>query len=82
MKPKSRSKAERLRDASYAEGGKDKMFPEQAANPQRPGVTAHDVKGSAPGARTARGGPKNQGYGLSLPAQPGRTAPARLGKGR
>jgi hypothetical protein len=79
MKPKS--KAERLRDASYAEGGSTRMFKPQAAGPDKPGNTGKDQV-PAPGAKRAIGGPKNQGYGLSLPAQPGRTAPARLGKGR
>ena len=37
MKP--RSKAERLRDASYAEGGTGKMAKPQAAGPVKPGRT-------------------------------------------
>ena len=72
MKP--RSKAERLRDASFAEGGSEHMLPKQAANPQKPGGTAHAVKGSAPGAKAASGGPKTpRGVSLSTPAKPGRT---------
>jgi hypothetical protein len=76
------SKKDRVRGAVYAEGGDDKMFKEQAANPQKPAVTGHAVKGTAPGARAAKGGPRNTGYGLSLPAVGGHTAPVRLGKGR
>jgi hypothetical protein len=70
------------RGATYARGGKDRMFPEQAANPQKPARTGHDVAGAAPGASRARGGAKNHGYGLALPAQPGCTAPTHIGKGR
>jgi hypothetical protein len=89
MQPKKSSvrasKQDRERGAAYARGGKggaNEMLPEQAANPQKPAVTGHDVKGAAPGAKYARGGPKNVGYGLSLPAVGGHTAPVRLGKGR
>jgi len=40
------------------------MLPKQAANPQKSGSTAHDVKGGAPGSkRTSGDGP---GYGPSL----------------
>jgi hypothetical protein len=79
------SKRDREHGAAFAKGGKgapNKMLPEQAANPQKPAVTGHAVKGAAPGARSAKGGPKNVGYGLSLPAVGGHTAPVRLGKGR
>jgi hypothetical protein len=78
---KYRSKSERMRDREFAEGGTTKMFKPQAAGPDRPGNTGKD-RSAAPGAKRAKGGPKNVGYGLALPAQPGRTAPARLGKGR
>ena len=62
------------------EGGR--MFPEQAANPQKPGVTAHAVKGAAPGKRAASGGPKNErSASLAVPAAAGRTAPPNK-KGR
>ena len=77
--PKPRSKSERLRDASYASGGSTRMLPKQAANPQRPGVTSHAVKGSAPGAKRAAGGPRTSGLSSSTPARAGHTAPPRKG---
>jgi hypothetical protein len=79
MKPKKLSvdagKKDRERGATYARGGNDRMFPEQAANPQKPAVTGHAVKGGAPGAKAARGGPPVRVGGLSVPAQGGRTGP-------
>ena len=80
MKPKPRppSKSDRLKEASYAEGGKgnrNKMFPEQAANPQKPGLTSHAVKGDAPGAKRAVGGRSPPVGGTSERARPGRTGP-------
>jgi hypothetical protein len=38
-------------------------------------VCTGPAQAKAPGSLRARGGPKNQGFGLALPAQPGRTAP-------
>jgi hypothetical protein len=77
MKPKKESE----RSTTYARGGKDRMFKERAAGPAKPANTGK-AQTAAPGAKRAIGGPKNQGYGLSLPVQPDRTAPARLGKVR
>jgi hypothetical protein len=34
------------------------MLPKQAANPQKSGSTAHDVKGGAPGSKRTSGGPR------------------------
>jgi hypothetical protein len=75
--PKSvnQSKHDRQRDTTLARGGRTKMFGPQAANPQKPGGTAHAVKGGAPGARAARGGPKVHAGGRSVPAAPGSTGP-------
>lgn len=44
------------RNVEFAKGGDTPMFGEQAAGSQKPGDTAHDVKGGAPGAKYAEGG--------------------------
>jgi hypothetical protein len=78
-------KIDRERDTStFAKGGKGalrKMLPGVPAEPAPPGRTGPS-QARAPGSLRARGGPKNIGYGLALPAQPGMTAPAKLGRGR
>jgi hypothetical protein len=78
------SKRDRVRDTStFAGGGKgpaNHLLPEVPAEAAPAGRTGPSVR-KAPGARAARGGPKNTGYGLALPAQPGCTAPAKLGRG-
>ena len=79
MKPKPKQDA--VARKIYAEGGSTGMMPKQSANPQKPGSTAHEVKGSAPGKRTASGGPKTRPAAPAMPAKPGRTAPAST-KGR
>jgi hypothetical protein len=70
------TKKERQRPAALAKGGKDKMFGEQQANPDKAGSTGKpDVRG--PGPKAARGGgrtPVNIG-GLSRPARGGQTGP-------
>ena len=66
--------------ATYASGGSTKMAKAQAANPQKPGGTAHAVKGAAPGKRAAAGGPKTHGVSISKAAQAGRTAPPTKGR--
>ena len=76
-----KSKKETMRPARFAEGGPRSMFPEQAANPQKPGITAHAVKGGAPGKHAAAGGPKTaRGVSAAVPAAAGRTAPPRKGR--
>jgi hypothetical protein len=75
------TKKDRVRGAVYAEGGDDKMFKPQSSGTQQSGITGKNQT-KAPGALRARGGPKNVGYGLSLPAVGGHTAPVKLGKGR
>jgi hypothetical protein len=70
-------KKDRQRGGSFAEGGKGKMFAEQVAGAQKSGRTGHAVKGGAPGAQAAKGGGRSKVSGLSVPARPGRTAPAR-----
>jgi hypothetical protein len=76
MKPQSKPKKKfAQRDVDFAEGGNTKMAKPQAANPQKPGGTAHAVKGRAPGPRRASGGgptPRAVG-GLSRPAKGGQT---------
>jgi hypothetical protein len=53
MKPKKTSVQHR---AAFGEGGSGHMLGKQAANPQKPGGTAHAVKGGAPGSKHATGG--------------------------
>jgi hypothetical protein len=77
------------RDTSaFAEGGKTHMLGQgdrtvtatsDAAGQQTAGQTANRSKDNR---RFAKGGPKNIGYGLALPAVGGATAPTRLGRGR
>jgi hypothetical protein len=67
--------------STFAKGGRAKMLKEVPAEPATPGRSGPS-EAKAPGSLRARGGSKNQGFGLSLPAAPGRTAPIRLGKGR
>jgi len=79
MKP--RSKAERLADTSYAEGGTGKMAKPQAAGPVKPGRTGK-IQSPAPGPQRAAGGGKTpRAVSLAVPAKAGRTAPVRE-KGR
>jgi len=59
--------------AAFAKGGSTRMVKPQAANPQKPGGTAHAVKGSAPGAKSAKGGGHAPVPGRTLSAKGGRT---------
>ena len=78
MKP--RSKQETERGAVFAKGGKGHMLREQAAGKARPGITGK-AQTTAPGAKSAKGGQKTHGYGLSKPAaKAGHTAPPRKGR--
>jgi hypothetical protein len=61
------------RPRAYAEGGSTRMAKPQAAGPQKPGGTAHNVKGSAPGAKSAKGGGHAGVPGRVLAAKGGRT---------
>jgi hypothetical protein len=64
-------KREIERDTStFAKGGRTKMHKPQAANQQKPARTGHVVEGKAPGPRSAKGGPRNEGFGLSSAAAP------------
>jgi hypothetical protein len=82
MKPQSKPKKKSTQRAvDFAEGGSRKMFSKQAAGPDKPGNTGKD-QSPAPGARAAKGGPKNRGYGLALPAVGGHTAPMHKGRGQ
>ena len=76
--PKTKKGLERGR--AFAVGGVTKMHKPQAANPQKPGGTAHAVKSTAPGAKSAKGGPQTREVSLSKPATPGHTAPLRKGR--
>lgn len=60
--------------ADFAKGGNTPMFGAQAAGPERPGTTAHDVKGGAPGAKFASGGSNKMfGFRPAGPAKAGQT---------
>jgi hypothetical protein len=86
MKP--RSKAERLRDTSYARGGQDHMAgkgtrtttaPSDAANTQAQGVTGHKTSGG--NLKSAKGGSRtSSAASLPKPAAPGHTAPPTKGR--
>ena len=66
---------EKSHDVQFAKGGSTKMFGEQAANEQKPGTTAHDVSGGAPGPEYAKGGStKMFGFAGAQPAQAGITS--------
>src|SRR5262245_21332913 len=67
-----RWKRESQRGTTFARGGNDRMFKEQAAGPAKPGQTGKN-QSPAPGARAARGGPKVHAGGRSVPASPGST---------
>jgi hypothetical protein len=57
------------------------MLGPQLAGPQRPGVTAHAVKGAASGPSKAAGGARtSRAPSLAMPATPGRTSPLRKGR--
>jgi hypothetical protein len=65
----------------FAKGGTTRMLGPQAANPQRPGVTAHAVRGGAPGPAKASGGPRtSRSPSLAVPAKPGRTSLLKRGR--
>lgn len=69
-------KKETTKNVAFAEGGKTKMFGEQAAGEQKPGETSHDVGGGAPGGKYAEGGKtKMFGFSASEPARAGITSP-------
>lgn len=66
---------EKRHDVQFAKGGTTKMFGEQAANEQKPGGTAHDVSGGAPGPEYAKGGStKMFGFNGAQPARDGITS--------
>lgn len=64
------------KSAKFLEGGhSNHMFGPQSAGPEKPGTTAHDVSGGAPGPTFAKGGSgKMFGYVGSQPAQAGKTS--------
>lgn len=67
---------ERSHDVAFAKGGNTPMFGEQAANEQKPGGTAHNVSGGAPGPEFASGGKSKMfGFRGSTPAKDGITSP-------
>jgi hypothetical protein len=69
------TKKQSQRDVNMVKGGKTRMFGKQAANKQKPGTTAHDVSGGAPGPSPAAGGRKKFSYSESVPATGGITGP-------
>lgn len=63
------------KNKEFAKGGNTHMFGEQAAGPEKPGTTAHDVKGGAPGPTFAKGGSgKMFGFQGSVSQEAGRTS--------
>ena len=75
IKPISRGETEHGK--TFAKGGSGHMLGRQASNPQKPGVTAHAVKGKAPGAKFASGGKTKVGFSPAKAAAPGCTGPVR-----
>ena len=73
-------KASSQRDKPFAKGGATRMHRPQAANPQKPGRTAHAVEGAAPGKRAASGGSPTRGVSLATPAKAGHTSQIRKGR--
>jgi hypothetical protein len=66
---------EKSHNVEFAKGGDTPMFGEQDSNAQKPGGTAHDTKGTAPGPKFADGGTtKMFGYAASQPATAGITS--------
>jgi hypothetical protein len=70
-----KSKQRSERSTTFAEGGAGKMHPRQSANPQKPAVTGHAVKGG--NVKRAVGGPKTSGASVSKVAVPGHTGPVK-----
>jgi len=69
------AKVEKSSKPTFAKGGKTKMFGQQGANPQRPGVSAH-AAADGKGASFAKGGStKMFGFRGSSPAEPGKSTP-------
>ena len=66
---------EKSHDVEFAKGGDTHMFGEQAANEQKPGGTAQNVSGGAPGPEFAKGGStKMFGFAGAQPAREGITS--------
>jgi hypothetical protein len=66
---------EKTHNVEFAKGGNTAMFGKQAAGPQKPAETAHDVSGGAPGAEFAKGGSSKMfGFQGSVPARDGITS--------
>lgn len=71
--PKTTKEAQH--NVTFAEGGDDHMFGQQAAGPDKPGNTGKDPT-SAPGPKYAAGGStKMFGYNPAVPAKAGITGP-------
>ena len=70
MAPKTKTSVQH--GAAFAKGGSTKMAKPQSAGPQKPGSTAHAVKGGAPGAKSAKGGGHAPVPGRTLLAKGGR----------
>jgi hypothetical protein len=68
-------KKETSHNVEFAKGGKDHMFPEQAADRQEPGHTADQTATDNKGQKYAEGGKgKMFGYAGSQPAPAGKTS--------
>jgi hypothetical protein len=71
------TKKDKQHVATMAKGSKaGQMARPQAANPQKAGVTSHEVRGRAPGPKSAQGGGKKiAAYSPAKLAKPGITSP-------
>lgn len=68
----AKSKVISSKSASFAKGGKTKMFGKQHAGPQKPGTTAHSTSGD--GGKFAKGGRGHMfGKQSANPRRPGVT---------
>ena len=66
------SKVKSSKAPAWAKGGSTKMFGRQAAGPQKPGTTAHNVSGN--GGKFAKGGRGHMfGRQTANPRVPGKT---------
>lgn len=71
----AKSRTEKSHDVTFAKGGTDHMFPQQAADKVKPGATRDLTAKDNLGQKFAAGGAgKMFGYAGSQPAQSGKTS--------
>jgi hypothetical protein len=74
MKPSPKTSVQHR--STFAKGGTGHMIKPQSAGPAKPATTGK-AQTTAPGAKSAKGGPRTSGQSLSTPAKAGRTGPVR-----